>query len=922
MSSVEELGLRITRDGVDEAVASLDRLSAASARAEKAAAAFGKSASDAMNVNVSPMQAMINATTGVSNAMGSARQSAQAFADAADSERARFESLRASVDPLFSSSKKYESVLQELSVAQKLGVASSAELSATQAAAEQKFLSLGAAEQTATQRMQEFRASIDPVFAASKQYESALTEIDAALQSNVISQQMASSLNDMAAQKYIALGDAQKTQKEQLDALRMSYNPLYAASKQYEAALTEINAAQKAGVVSEKEAVAMNEAAATGFIGVSKSVEQMNIEMVRANGGFALSRIQIMELMHVSREWGAMVAMGVNPLQATLMESGRIITFFQYGVNGLKTTFLSLGNMIASAVLSPVALTVAGLAAGATAVAYFAGAFDKGKPSLKEWDTISKELSSTTSGMDTAFKDALTPLQDLTKEYGENAKAIEKTMIAMAKYQEVLANDAVTTASEKLNQQFGGLQSMFAKFNELSMMGPGRMSGAQGAGFGDTGNLEALHNILQTIQHDYSMDAVQATKMVGAMKDFNTATTDNGKITAMNEMLAVLTTVRDTTGKVPKDVQDLVDVIHKAAIEEGKHGEKVKETLELERLLGGTDISSNIDKGTEAAVRLAAQLGISLSLAQKLGDMQLHTPVQNKIQAGIDAGMIPNVQSARVASGRETASDAFSKQDILGSHPNPTKHGGGGTKKLSDLQKEENTLLTQLDLGTKGYEMQLKALDDLLHKHLITLDQYNQKMADVKEKLLESTDAGKYFAQTTQSFETNISDLLGHITSLQDAFSKLLSILANLAGQLASGLFQDVLFGTGPFSGGGTIASPAAGSLFGGLISGLGKSLGIPGAAIGMDHARGGLTMVGENGPELVNLPKGAGVVPARPTRDLISSLSNQGGGAGDTHVHVKNINVLDPSIVGDYLSTAPGERAVMNIVRKNNGTS
>jgi phage-related tail protein len=43
---------------------------------------------------------------------------------------------------------------------------------------------------------------------------------------------------------------------------------------------------------------------------------------------------------------------------------------------------------------------------------------------------------------------------------------------------------------------------------------------------------------------------------------------------------------------------------------------------------------------------------------------------------------------------------------------------------------------------------------------------------------------------------------------------------------------------------------------------GLGKSIGIPGFARGTNFAPGGMAIVGERGPELVNLPRGSQVVP------------------------------------------------------------
>ena len=32
-------------------------------------------------------------------------------------------------------------------------------------------------------------------------------------------------------------------------------------------------------------------------------------------------------------------------------------------------------------------------------------------------------------------------------------------------------------------------------------------------------------------------------------------------------------------------------------------------------------------------------------------------------------------------------------------------------------------------------------------------------------------------------------------------------------------------------------------------------------------------------------------------------------------------INVLDPSVVGDYLATSSGERAILNVIRRNRGS-
>lgn len=70
--------------------------------------------------------------------------------------------------------------------------------------------------------------------------------------------------------------------------------------------------------------------------------------------------------------------------------------------------------------------------------------------------------------------------------------------------------------------------------------------------------------------------------------------------------------------------------------------------------------------------------------------------------------------------------------------------------------------------------------------------------------------------------------------------------------------------------------------------------------------------IVGEYGPEIVNGP--ANVTSRKDTADLLGSA----GAAQPAQVNVKNINVLDPALVGEYLNTDDGERVIMNVMQRN----
>lgn len=71
-------------------------------------------------------------------------------------------------------------------------------------------------------------------------------------------------------------------------------------------------------------------------------------------------------------------------------------------------------------------------------------------------------------------------------------------------------------------------------------------------------------------------------------------------------------------------------------------------------------------------------------------------------------------------------------------------------------------------------------------------------------------------------------------------------------------------------------------------VSGTLHNLGIPGFASGTDYAPGGVAVVGERGPELMYLPRGARVVPAAQTQQMLSG-STSSGGAGQPIILVMN---------------------------------
>jgi hypothetical protein len=77
------------------------------------------------------------------------------------------------------------------------------------------------------------------------------------------------------------------------------------------------------------------------------------------------------------------------------------------------------------------------------------------------------------------------------------------------------------------------------------------------------------------------------------------------------------------------------------------------------------------------------------------------------------------------------------------------------------------------------------------------------------------------------------------------------------------------------------------------------KLKGFNGHASGTPYSPGGLTLVGERGPELVNLPRGSRVDQAYRTRQV---LSEGVGGGGDTNITISgNITIESPQAAESF---------------------
>jgi hypothetical protein len=213
------------------------------------------------------------------------------------------------------------------------------------------------------------------------------------------------------------------------------------------------------------------------------------------------------------------------------------------------------------------------------------------------------------------------------------------------------------------------------------------------------------------------------------------------------------------------------------------------------------------------------------------------------------------LQAVMVDPARKAAADVTSAMKSMAD--NIAKSGSGATG-LSFEDRNERLAA----IGGRPVD-EIEELEKAANRYVESLD----KMEQVSE------------IQTVSIAQT-FADMARNITSS----------LQQLSGAIRGGGFLDIL---GAVIGLGLQLGQAG--LFGGKVqTNLNKP--IPGFANGTNFAPGGLSLVGERGPELVNLPRGAGVMSNRELRSL----------GGSTSVQVIPSPYFDVVVDGRIMQSAP----------------
>lgn len=729
--------------------------------------------------------------------------------------------------------------------------------------------------------------------------------------------------------------------------LKASVDPAYAAQRRYEAAVRQVESAVRMGAISQKDANAVLELSRAKHLGAAGAART---HAAAAGGMFKVSRAGRFVLQNTTSQVADMAVqmeMGTNPMRIMGQQLPQVFGGFG-ALGGVLGTVAPLLGVIA-AIGFPVAafLLTAGDNAedSAEKVEDFADAFSRAESAINQ---ASSAIDRVVSGS----------LEDLREAYGEVNDEIENLIVTLAKLKlkEAMQDagsvvgkffadntmvDDMLAAVEERQQMVARLREELALLQDPNRVNFGMMGGVRDVSREIAGilmeieRLESLDPISEQFEIDPSViSSIRAAR--DAMKEAMAADDPTLMLDAIVNYRRILEAIADGP---------LADMGDELAYAEDGLRRALAQSKRLEDSSGGIDFGSaassasrmadEINRAVDAMYELRAQGLTDLETAQiryeyrddpvgragALAGAEFDRRVDPLAQTlGPTAGtQLALEREAYIANAAEVARLNEASRPARRSSGGGRRSGGGSRssrKKDFDLFANSEREITALERQIEMVGKSRREIVSLTAKYEL-LDAAKEKGIDLDQRSTETgrtlrdeidlqaeaianltIEAEQYAAQADFMADLNQDLKDGLIDAIIEG-KNFGEVLENVAKQLAKAALQAALFGSGPLAG----LFGGGGGLLGGLFGG-----GLKFFARGTDYAPGGAAVVGEEGPELVHLPRGSKVIP--------NHKLGQGGGRSQVDVFVHPSGEFDTrvqQISGDVAVSVSGQMISQN---------
>lgn len=417
-----------------------------------------------------------------------------------------------------------------------------------------------------------------------------------------------------------------------------------------------------------------------------------------------------------------------------------------------------------------------------------------------------------------------------------------------------------------------------------------------------------------------------ATKWIA---EFNAAATGGGgqstiTSTATNAVSRRLQEAKDAVVSLERG--DLSDPTRLKALDEGR-----KTIIALQAELANLTPSLKAQEGATKASAAATKAWTDVTKGLRTEEERYLDERARVIAAAQAAGAseedLANALSRVDAQYRkiETSSRAAAsgRQAAVRSGDSEARAAAAESARLDEQLDAEARRFKDLADPVAPLRRELDLLNQLLAAGKINFDVWAEAAFQVQERVGElvepaeraAAQVSEYWSEAARGIQGAMADFLfdpftdglqGMLRGFLDVIRRMLA--EAVAAQLAQALFGDIAGGkpggyfgaflAGMFHGGGLVGAPGPSRLM--------PELAFVGAP---RYATGGLAGLRPNEMPAI-LHRGEEVLTAQDPRHRAN-----GGASG-----VRIVNVIDPALAGDYLSSAAGERTILNVLRRNAG--
>lgn len=358
-----------------------------------------------------------------------------------------------------------------------------------------------------------------------------------------------------------------------LDEIRASYNPLFAASRQYEMQLRGIAEAERKGAITASEAAAARTRAAASMapIGPARGVQ---------NPGGGANAFYSASLMAQWNDIAVMTAAGQNPMMLMMQQGTQVTQTFA----AMRASGVGLGTALRSSfmgMLNPMSLaTMAVIAFGSAAVQWMMNAHGETK-TLKE---RMSDLASSTKEVESALKAAQMGGIQLFEVFGTGAERARKLNMALLDLATMKSMDKLLAAAGQMDD---GLRRMML-------------------------DLEAVESYYTNSRADvlaekYGLTYSQIQSVSVALAQLKKADGPDQVADAAQRLSDILRSASDESGKIPEALRAAAQTAAEAAIEALHLKGYSEQAAKLQEQLAKGSFAAPYTSAADEAKRLAEE---------------------------------------------------------------------------------------------------------------------------------------------------------------------------------------------------------------------------------------------------------------------------------------------------------------------------